>query len=214
MAPHLSQDVGKFNQAALRFNFDRYPELSLNFKIESTVIACKFSSVEFSTELIKSEFLIGEADKRVQLPGLKVSPKCGFEPEIIGHSFTIIESPEGVETESLIEFDSDESVLILKQTEDLRLLNQTLSSKVEMTTKEGFQLKLFLSVVYTSNGPSLKENKKFDPLTCSKKDENWSWTLPDMVAAGQQEIQVIFLQQVEYSQIFVYQEANRTLTLT
>ena len=170
--PHLSHIAGTYNDAYLRFYFGEYPDLQLDFPIESTVEKCEFQKVELQTELIDIQVIIGDKKKELQLPALVASPKCGPSPKITSHTLSAIEAPEGIDIKSLIEFSENDSTIVIKRTENLKLLKETVSVRLDFVTEYDFQLQLNLNLEYATEGPRFEvidgQKKVPDPITCSK----------------------------------------------
>ena len=82
---------------------------------------------------------------------------------------------------------------------------------------DGFPLRIEYTISYDSEGPEFDDQIEGVPdpiITFTEEDIGWSYKLPPIVAEDQQDVEITFLQSFnEESQLFVYEESIKTLTL-
>ena len=105
-------------------------------------------------------------------------------------------------------FDKKKLSFTLRQQENLNLREKSVSLSVEALTEEGLKMPLELKVTYETDGPWFAQSSPVPDITCSNQDLNWSFTLPAIGAADQQEVKSKFTTVGEFAAIFTFDEPS------
>lgn len=184
--------------------------------IEITVEPCILVSFSLDPSVTEIDFILGSSEDIIVPVTAVQSPACFQNPRLkdvtIALSPEIETTPLDLEIESFVIWDDKEESLVILATDNLQLLNSTLSLQVHAQI-EGSPLvsSLDITVNYITEGPSFKTNIIAPAITCSKEDLKWNVTLPELVAADQQNIFLELQQLDEFNKLFVLND--RTVTI-
>ena len=112
--------------------------------------------------------------------------------------------------------DSEKGTFTLHKTSNLVLYQKTVFFELFVKSPGQPDFSTMISVNYESNGPVFElefGSLQTQPLTCSPKDEGWSFSLPPLLAESQQNVELSFLEEDEFSKMFEFDLESRILTL-
>ena len=85
----------------------------------------------FKSPKIKAEYILGEDDLKIYLPGFATEPDCGVDPVLA--SFKLEENdalPNDLTLNQLLEFDLATQSFLIKKNIDFSLLGQSITAKL------------------------------------------------------------------------------------
>ena len=146
--------------------------------IHSTIDPCRIESADFSVSKLSIYQYIGKDEQVQRIPEFAAQPRCDLTIE----SYEFVQSWED---NSLLEFDSVSSVVVVSKTENLRLFGARISATLTVHTYEyGQPLVLTILVRYVSNGPEFRgqDSLEFPKVPCSARGLDWKFKMPEIVA--------------------------------
>ena len=114
-------------------------------------------------------------------------------------------------------YEASSHTLIAKPQFDLSMFGKSISGTLIGSPVDSVEIYIAqISISYVSDGPQfveLTDSQKItiQPITCSNADADWSFDLPQVVAAEQQSIGIELLHNTEVSEMFVLQGLTVTI---
>ena len=150
--------------------------------------------------------MFGESPIKIAMPKINVPNNCGLAPKVVEVKLIPSLVPDSYNFSDLIEFDPNTVTMKVLKTNDLNLLNEEVSAVLKVKIQEGIELNTKLIVLYSSNGPEFDRKAEPKSITCSPKDKDWSFPIPKILFADQQNAEVTFVQEDNFSDLFTLEK--------
>lgn len=150
------------------------------------------------------------------IPTFETIPDCSKDDEYPSHSLVAKVLPDlaGVTLDKLLGVDMTRNVIVIKKTNLLSLIDQSLTATLSLTFPGGVTISTELEVLYFSDGPKFETLVNPDILTCSEADKDWFLFLPDVIAKEQQVAVTTFLPGADdFSSIFKYDKTRKGILI-
>ena len=134
----------------------------MKVKLIIEIYKCEFNTVKFKENRMFRTYILNEDDFSYSVPDIVTEPDCSRQPLIESLEFVIVQVPEGVDADELVEYDDRLNRVKWHKTVNLKMIDQKLVVAIQAIV-EGYDLQMEYTITYVTEGPAFDEKPKETP---------------------------------------------------